>query len=236
MLYLFPNVLSEEQSHELFFPKSVDAHVTEIEGLIAESEKSARSFLKRFSFTRDRTFRDIPIKLLNEHTTEQELKELIALLMQKGPWGLISDCGLPCLADPGARLVALAHKRKISVKTFPGPSSIVMALMLSGLVVQSFTFHGYLPRELPQLQEALASIEKEVIQKKRVQVFIEAPYRSEKLLHTLRETLAPDLLLSLACDLTLPTEEVLLLSIAEWRKKDLSSLNKRPSVFLVGPK
>lgn len=118
MLYLFPNVLDETQSHQDFFPRSVDEHVSEIEGIIAESEKSARAFLKRFNFSGGRTFREIPIKLLNEHTTEMELKELLTPLIAKQKWGLISDCGLPCLADPGAKIVTLAHKNNIPVKTF----------------------------------------------------------------------------------------------------------------------
>ena len=233
MLYLFPNVLGEDQSHQDFFPKTVDTSVAEIQGIIAESEKSARAFLKRFTLTNQRTFREIPIKLLNEHTTDQELKELMVPLIKKEKWGLISDCGIPCLADQGARLVALAHKQGVVVKAFPGPSSLVMALMLSGFVVQAFTFHGYLPRELPQLISTLREMEKEILQRKRVQVFIEAPYRNQKLLETLLEKVSPSRMLAVVCDVTLPTEEVVVLPIAQWKKRDVASFNKRPAVFLL---
>ena len=123
MLYLFPNVLDEKQNHKEFFPSSVEEAVENLRGIVAESEKSARAFLKRSTFSGGRSFRDIPIKLLNEHTTEADLKEITKPLVAKETWGLISDCGLPCLADPGARLVALAHKLGICVKAFPGPLS-----------------------------------------------------------------------------------------------------------------
>ncbi len=234
MLYLFPNVLSEEQRHQDFFPVNVDESVSEIQGLIAEGEKNARAFLKRFTFSNGRTFRDIPIKLLNEHTTEVELKQLLEPLLKKEKWGLISDCGLPCLADPGARLVSLAHKQNIKVKAFPGPSAVVMALMLSGFVVQAFTFHGYLPRELPPLTQAISEMEKEIRERKRVQVFIEAPYRNQKLLETLLEKVPPSIMLSLVCDVTLPTEEVIVMPISQWKKREVASFNKRPAVFLLG--
>ena len=234
MLYLFPNVLDESQQHQAFFPHTVDACVAEIEGIIAESEKSARAFLKRFSFSQGRSFREIPIRLLNEHTTEEEVKELLIPLLRQEKWGLISDCGLPCLADPGAKLVALAHKNKIVVRTFPGPSSIVMALMLSGLYTQRFTFHGYLPREVPLLLKKLKSMELEVLHQDMTQVFIEAPYRNQKLLESLLDTLSPSLILSVACDLTLDTEKILSLPIQEWKRQNLEYYNKKPVVFLFG--
>lgn len=234
MLYLFPNVLDETQNHQEFFPSTVDKHVAEIEGIIAESEKSARAFLKRFTFSRGRIFREIPIKLLNEHTSDSELKELLTPLLQNQKWGLISDCGLPCLADPGARLVALANKHEIPVKTLPGPSSIVMALMLSGLYSQSFTFHGYLPRETPLLVKKLKIMEQEVSQQGVTQMFIEAPYRNQKLLESLLETLSGSIFLCAASDISLETEKVITMPISKWKTQDLAYYHKRPAVFLFG--
>lgn len=234
MLYLFPNVLEESQNHETYLPASLATYVHEIDGIIAESEKSARAFLKRFSFSRGRTFREIPIKLLNEHTTRSELKELLQPLLQKQIWGLISDCGLPCLADPGSALVALAHKNALAVKTFSGPSSIVMALMLSGLCTQRFTFHGYLPREQPALIQKLKSMELDAMRHDTTQIFIEAPYRNQKLLEVLVETLPAEMILSVACDITLETELVHSFSITQWKKRDLSLYQKRPTVFVLG--
>lgn len=234
MLYLFPNVLEESQDHHEYLSALVDLHVAVIDGIIAESEKSARAFLKRFVFSRGRSFREIPIRLLNEHTKPEELKELLHPLLEKQVWGLISDCGLPCLADPGAALVALAHKHSLPVKTFSGPSSIVMALMLSGLCTQRFIFHGYLPRELPQLTAQLKTMELDATRHHQTQIFIEAPYRNQKLLEVLVEHLSKNLILCVACDMTLNTEEVHSLPIAQWKKHDLSIYQKRPAVFLFG--
>lgn len=236
MLYLFPNVLDESQNHKDYLSTLVDRAIEGIDGIIAESEKSARAFLKRFTFSRGRTFREIPIRLLNEHTTPQELKELMKPLLEKQVWGLISDCGLPCLADPGAALVALAHQNTIPVKTFSGPSSIVMALMLSGLYTQKFIFHGYLPREEPILIQKLKEMELDAMHHQTTQVFIEAPYRNQKLLTTLVDILSKDMVLSVACDMTLETEIVRSLSMAQWKKQDLGVFQKRPSVFLFGKK
>jgi 16S rRNA (cytidine1402-2'-O)-methyltransferase len=236
MLYLFPNVLEESQAHEEFFPATLGAYVGEIEGIIAESEKSARAFLKRFSFSKGRSFRDIPIKTLNEHTTPSELQALILPLLQKQTWGLISDCGLPCLADPGANMVLLAREKGVPVKAFPGPSSIVMALMLSGLSAQSFSFHGYLPRETPLLIKKLKVMELEAQSHQMTQVFIEAPYRNQKLLETLVDALSPSLFLCVACDLSLETEKVITLPVSQWKKQDLAYYQKKPCLFLFNKK
>jgi 16S rRNA (cytidine1402-2'-O)-methyltransferase len=233
MLYLFPNLLDETADHKLFLPASVDAAAYEIEGLIAEDEKNARKFLKRFTFSRGRTFRDIPIKLLNEHSTKEDLKELVALLKDSKPWGLTCDCGLPCIADPGADLVFLARKQKIDVKTFAGPSSVMMALQLSGIYSQKFTFSGYLPKEEQALLAAFKTMEKEILEKNHVFVFIEAPYRSDKLLGQLL-CLKDSIVLSVACDLTMPTQEVITQSIAAWKKEQIARFHKRQVIFVLG--
>ena len=232
MLYLFPNVLFEEQDHHDFFPTSVEKAVYSIRGLIAEDEKNARKFLKRFTFSDGRTFRDIPIKVLSEHTAAKEIPELIQMIKSEGDFGLITDCGLPCLADPGALLVAKAAEQNIKVKTFAGPSSIVMALQLSGFYAQQFTFLGYLPRDETQLVQKLKEIEKQA-SLGIVQLFIEAPYRNQKLLEMMIKTLAPHIKLCVACDLTHENEEVVTLSVAKWKGKDTIVYNKRQVVFLI---
>jgi len=234
MLYLFPNVLDETQEYKEYISSDIEAYVARIDGVIAESEKGARSFLKRFTFDRGRSFREIPIKLLNEHTQLPELQELITPLCEGQVWGIVSDCGLPCLADPGAQLVALARKKGVSVKAFSGPSSIIMALMLSGLVVQQFSFHGYLPREPQPLDNKLKAMTVEVIQEQRTQVFIEAPYRNQKLLQSVIQHLPKDFVLTVVCDVTLPTEEVASYPVHLWRSKDLSRYHKRPAVIVFG--
>jgi 16S rRNA (cytidine1402-2'-O)-methyltransferase len=234
MLILLPNLLDETADHTYFLPKAVEEAVFEMEGLIAEDEKNARKFLKRFSYSQGRTFRNIPIKLLNEHSKKTDLEELLALLKQGKTWGLVSDCGLPCIADPGADLVFLARKHHIPVKTLPGPSSLMMALQLSGLYSQQFTFSGYLPKDESAMHTALKVMEKEILEKAMVYVFIEAPYRSDKLLMQLQKYLNEKIILCAACDLTMESEDVTVLPISQWKKENLIKFHKRQMVCVVG--
>jgi 16S rRNA (cytidine1402-2'-O)-methyltransferase len=230
-LLLLPNVLDPEASDLLSLPPAVAHAVQKIDGLIAESEKGGRYFLRRFSFPAPKTFRDIPIRLLNEHTTEKELDALLELLLKGEQWGLVSDCGLPCLADPGAKLVFQARKHGVNIEAFPGPSSIVLALMLSGLSAQSFAFHGYLEREPEKLSVQIKKLQRRASEEKATQVFIETPYRNQKLLQFLIEHLQDQTMLCVAWDLMLPSQEVVCLSIAAWKKQPLPPINKKPAVF-----
>jgi 16S rRNA (cytidine1402-2'-O)-methyltransferase len=229
-LILLPNLLEESLPHEQFLPASVSTAVHAIQGLITESEKTARRYLRRFLTHEEMT--KIPLRLLNEHTKEAELKELLAPLQKGEWWGLLTDAGLPCLADPGAELVWLARTHNIAVEALPGPSSIVLALQLSGLLSQRFAFHGYLPRESPALETAISALEKRSQQESAVQVFIEAPYRSQKLLDLLLNTLHPTTRLCVAASLTTPTERVLSLPVAKFKQANLV-LGKEPAVFLL---
>lgn len=233
LLLLFPNVLDEEGLHDPVLPKSIDEAVPQIDGLIAESEKAARRFLRRFAFAPPKTFRDIPIRLLNEHTPEQQIDELLAPLIKGECWGLISDCGMPCLADPGSDLVFKARRKGIAIQTFAGPSSILLSLVLSGLGGQRFTFHGYLPKEEEGLLKAIQEMQRRSSQEKSTHLFIEAPYRNEKLLSQLLKTLQDSTLLCLATDLTAPTQEVATKSVGEWKRSSPPQIDKRPTVFLL---
>jgi 16S rRNA (cytidine1402-2'-O)-methyltransferase len=225
-------LLAEELPHGLFLPKSVDEAVRNINGLIAESEKSARAFLRRFSYPEGKHFSSIPLKTLNEHTKPEEIDELLQPLLKNETWGLISDCGLPCLADPGAGLVRRAREKGIQIKAFVGPSSITLALMLSGLPAQCFAFHGYLEREEEPLKLKIRALEKRSQQENETELFIEAPYRNQKLLTRLVETLNEKTLLCVAWDLTLPTEGVITQRVSFWRKNPLPDLAKKPAIFL----
>ncbi|MDR2539162.1 MAG: SAM-dependent methyltransferase [Chlamydiales bacterium] len=232
ILYLLPNLLDHTQDHHAFFPNSVDIIVPSLGGLIAETEKEARQYLKRFLFPEPKTFRDIPILLLNEHTTILQKEELVQIIVKsQTPWGLISDCGLACLADPGADIVLLAKKRGVQIQACIGPSSIILALMLSGLGGQKFIFHGYLPREEELLIEKLKQMGKNS-QKEYTHLFIETPYRNQKLFKQLCATLSPQSWLSIACGLTSDREWVKTNRIAQW-KRDQPLLDKLPSVFVV---
>jgi 16S rRNA (cytidine1402-2'-O)-methyltransferase len=231
-LILLPNLLDESLSHEFFLPASVTNAVRSLQGLLVESEKSARRYLRRF-LSHDEMGK-IALRLLNEHTKPDELKELIEPLLKGETWGILSDAGLPCLADPGAEIVALAKEHGIEVEALVGPSSIVLSLQLSGFPSQKFSFNGYLPRELPALQAALRDLEKRSRLEGSTQLFIEAPYRSAKLLDTMLETLAPTTRLCVAASLTTSEQKVVSHTVAQFKaKKDSLTLRKEPVVFLI---
>lgn len=233
MLYLLPNLLADLESHASYLPASVDQAVAQLTGLIAENEKEGRRFLRRFSYAPPKTFRDIPIRLLNEHSTDSDKKALLQEIKQGGTWGLVSDCGMPCLADPGADLVLMARENDIAVETFAGPSSILFALVLSGLGGQHFTFHGYLPKEENFLLQELKRIEKVSAKDGSTHLFIETPYRNRKLLEKMLGSLDGQTWLSVACDLTLPSQFVQTKRIRDWKRNPLPDLDKHPAVFVL---
>lgn len=221
MLYLLPNLLNENLEHDPFLPLSVGKVVSSLDGMIAESERNACRYMKRFT----ERFREIPVRLLNEHT--QEIDSLIGPLQRGEKWGLISDTGLPVLADPGARLIRRLHTLKVPIETLPGPSSLVYALQLSGLPAQEFTFHGYPPKDEKALREKLRTLPKD-----QTHLFIEAPYRTDKFLKNLIHNLQGESDLSVSWNLTLPSQGVKTEKIAQW-KKAIPSLGKVPAVFVI---
>lgn len=235
MLLLLPNLLGDIEDHTDALPMGVDRAVSGLDHLIAESEKEARRFLKRFSFSGSRSFRDIPIHLLNEHTTPKEQEELLSHVAKepKLNWGLISDCGMPCLADPGEDFVLHARSRGVEIKAFAGPSSIMLALILSGLGGQRFTFHGYLPREEKTRIQAIEQIQMLSSKERSVHLFIETPYRNAMLFEQLVSHLQDKTWLCVATDITLPTEAVFTKKVEQWKKIKPPSIDKRPTVFVL---
>lgn len=227
-LILLPNLLDETSDIDLCFPKKINSIIATLDGLIAESEKNARRYLLRFLNKEE--FNKVKIRLLNEHTKEDEIKNLINEI-SNGKWGLISDAGLPCIADPGAILVRYAKEKNIEVQAISGPSSIFLALMLSGLNAQKFAFLGYLPREENQLIKNIKLLEIESSKEKITQIFIEAPYRSDKIFEVLRKNLKENTLLTVAINLTSKDEKVITKNIKEMGKIDLI-IGKNPCIFL----
>ena len=208
-LYLLPNSLHEKSTWS-YTPLHIDA-------LIAESEKGGYQYLKRFGIPK------VPVYLLNEHTE----RPAQLLKIPEENVGLISDAGLPCLADPGSPLVALASKKGIVVEAIPGPNSIMMALQLSGFSGQAFTFHGYFPREEKDLAAKIRSLPKAM-----AHLFIETPYRTEKLFKMLLSILQPQDQMCLACELMGPNAFVETHLIQEWKKHSLPS-GKPRAVFVI---
>ena len=208
-LYLLPNSLHEE-SNWSYTPPQLDA-------LIAESDKGGYQYLKRFNLPK------VPVYLLNEHT--EKPAELLKIPQETV--GLISDAGLPCLADPGSALVAAAHQKGIEVEAIPGPNSLMMALQLSGFSGQAFAFHGYFPREEKDLVAKLRSLPKGM-----AHLFIETPYRTEKLFKLLLSALQPQDQLCLACELTGPDAFVETHPVQEWKNRPLPP-GKLRAVFVI---
>lgn len=231
-LLLFPNLLGDHPHHEVFLPSSVDKAVNTIDGLIAESVKGGRRFLSRFKMEKPPHL--VPLALLNEHTKEDEIDFLLEPLKNGERWGLISDAGIPCVADPGSQLVRRAYQIGIKVQAFVGPSSLMMALMLSGLPAQKFTFHGYLPRDVESLKAKLKEMEKLSKQDHSTHLWIETPYRNTGMLNTALESLDAQTCFCMAAGLTLPTQKVMSWPIETWKKyHSLPDLEDLPTVFLL---
>lgn len=230
-LLLLPNVLGDVKHHSLFLPASVDKAVATLDGLIAESMTAGRRFLGRFETKKPAL--EIPIALFNEHTPDSDLDFLLEPIRKGERWGLVSDAGLPCVADPGAKLVNRANQSGIVVQAFSGPSSILLGLMLSGLPGQRFCFHGYLDKEPKNRETEIKEIQRNSKAQKATQIFIEAPYRNKHLLESLLKILGDETHLCVAWDLTLPTQGVVSQTIERWKKSPLPNLEKKAAIFLL---
>jgi 16S rRNA (cytidine1402-2'-O)-methyltransferase len=227
-LLLLPNLLGEHRHHEIFLPASVDKAVAALDGLISESESGGRRYLSHFKM--DKRPHDVPLALFNKNTPDDEIDFLLEPIRKGERWGYVSDAGLPCIADPGAKLVARAYQLGLQVQAFIGPSAITLALMLSGLSGQHFCFHGYPPREERERNEKFSLLGKQA----GTQIFIQAPHRNEATLKSLIDSLDERVLLSVAWDLTLPTQGVMTHPVERWKKMQCPNLQKRCALFLFG--
>ncbi len=228
-LFLIPTPLGDTPL-ERVLPEATRRVAAGLSVFIVEQAKTARAFLKQLPTAIP--LQQLNLQELNEHTPKQELEHLLAPLLAGHDVGLISEAGCPAVADPGADLVRLAHRHGILVKPLVGPSSILLALMASGLVGQRFAFHGYLPAKPEERASALRDLEKRAEKEDAAQVFIETPYRNHAMLETLLAACRGDTLLTVACDLTLDSEYLATRSITAWRGH-LPDIQKRPTVFLL---
>jgi len=233
MLYLLPNLLDPESRDAELLPAALASIIPTLDGLIAESEKAGRRYLKLFPALK-RPLQETPILLLNEHTDDGAAKSLLEPLKKGEIWGLVSDAGLPAIADPGATLVRLATGAGIPVRALLGPCSIIHALMLSGFSGQQFTFHGYLPKDREARQKKLKNMEKSALSEDYTQIFMEAPYRSHTLLAECLETLHESTRLAVAWDLDCPGERVIVAPVATWKTRTIPQIEKKPAIFLIG--
>lgn len=200
---------------------------------IVEELRTARRFLKKAGYVHP--IGEATFFVLNEHTSPVETGAFLDAIERGEDIGLLSEAGLPCVADPGAVAVGMAQQRGIEVIPLVGPSSLMLALMGSGLGGQRFAFVGYLPVERTQRANALRQLESRALHEHQTQLFIEAPYRNDQMLDTLVATLRPPTRLCVACDLTLPTQQIRTATIAQWKRlRPQWHLHKRNTVFLIG--
>jgi len=226
-LYLIPSPLGDDALHTI--PQPTLDSILPIRHFVVETGKVARRFLKQVGVP----LQECEYYDLNKRTEDRDLPEMLGATARGCDVGLLSDAGAPGVADPGAKLVLLAHQRGIRVVPLIGPSAILLSIMAAGLNGQSFTFHGYLSPKRPQLAKDLRRLENASRKGNTTQLWIEAPYRNQATVEVALQSLHPDTLFSVACDLTLETEFVFTGRIRDWDKTVGAELQKRPAMFLL---
>ncbi|MEJ1222175.1 SAM-dependent methyltransferase [Sediminicola sp. 1XM1-17] len=228
-LYLIPTTLGDNEPLEVL-PISIKRAIEQIDYYIVENEKTARRFIKKIYSKKSQP--DLHIELLNKFTEPEAIPTFLEPCLEGHHVGIISEAGCPGIADPGADVVRIAHQKGIQVVPLVGPSSILLALMASGMNGQSFTFNGYLPIDGSERKSAIKRMEKISREQNQSQIFIETPYRNDKLMADLLRTLSSGCMVCVACDITLPTEYIATKSVLEWQKITLD-LHKRPTIFII---
>lgn len=229
-LYLIPVTLGDTPTEQVI-PAFNNSIINEIDIYIVENIKTARRFLKKAGIIK--AIDELTFFELNKRTQETDIAQFIKPLLGGKNVGVLSEAGCPGVADPGADVVALAQQKEIKVVPLVGPSSILLALMASGFNGQSFCFHGYLPKEQKDRVRKLKDIERAVKNKQQTQLFIETPYRNSHVYEDLLKHCFETTKLCIAVDITLPTEQIITKTIADWKKTNIN-LTKRPCLFLIG--
>jgi len=230
VLYLIPVPLGPTAPQESL-PPNVLATIHPLRYFVVEQAKTARAFLKASGT--ELALQELQLEELNEHTKATELDHLLAPLRAGHDVGLLSEAGCPAVADPGANLVALAQQENIRVVPLIGPSSLLLALMASGLNGQRFAFQGYLPAKEAERSKTLRELESESRKRQQTQLFIETPYRNRAMFDAILQTCQPGTRLTVATDLTQPGESVVTRTIGQWKKQTPPEIERRPTVFLL---
>lgn len=232
-LYLLPCPIADDGSVWEVLPAKNREVMSSLDYFIVENTRTARRFLSKCAL--GRPIEELEFRELNEHTVAgREVEALVDPLLNGRSAGVISEAGVPGVADPGALVVELCHRKGIRVVPLVGPSSILMAVMASGLNGQSFAFNGYLPVKPPERARAIRHLEQRARQEHQSQLFIEAPYRNLKLVEQLLQVCQAETKLTIALDLTAEGEFISTRTIAQWRKSALPDLQKRPAIFILG--
>ncbi|MGP1676351.1 MAG: SAM-dependent methyltransferase [Giesbergeria sp.] len=228
-LFLIPTTLGDSALAAVI-PQEVQQRVRTLDHFVAENPKTARAFLKQVGTTKP--LQELHIATLNEHTPDAAIAGLAAPLRAGQDVGLMSEAGCPGIADPGAKLVLYAQREAIRVVPLVGPSSILLALMASGMNGQRFVFHGYLPVAINEREKALRELEKQSRRLQQTQIFIETPYRNQKLVQSILASCAGDTLLCVAAEISLTGEDIRTMTVAQW-KRNPPQLDRRPCLFLL---
>lgn len=228
-LYLIPTRLGDNPPLEVL-PLSIKKIIEELDNYIVENEKTARRFIKRIVPNKSQP--SLKLKTLNKYTLPEELNSFLDPCLQGISIGIISEAGCPAIADPGADVISIAHSLNIKVVPLVGPSSILLALMSSGMNGQSFAFNGYLPIDKHERKQQIKALEKRSMDLNQSQLFIETPYRNNQMLGDLASTLHPNTKLCVACDLTLPTEYIKTMIAKDWKHVN-EDFHKRPAIFIL---
>lgn len=228
-LYLIPTTLGDNEPLEVL-PLSVRQVIEKTSHFIVENEKSARRFIKKITPRKSQP--GLKLYKLDKFTNEIETQHYLDVCLKGENIGLLSEAGVPAVADPGALIVKMAHLKNIRVVPLVGPSSIIMALMSSGMNGQNFAFNGYLPIEKSERKKKIKQLEKLSFDNDQSQLFIETPYRNEKMFADLLQVLSADTDLCIAADITLQTEYIKTMSVKEW-KNAKPDLHKKPAIFII---
>ena len=233
VLYMIPCPISDSTEVYDVVPEANRRIMDSLDYFIVENVRSARRFLSKARISR--RIEELEFVELNEHTVAGAAVEAMVKPIEQGrSAGVISEAGVPGVADPGALVVEVCHKRGIRVVPLVGPSSILLAMMASGLNGQSFAFNGYLPVKPPERGKAIKALERRAHVERQSQIFIEAPYRNVKLMEQILQVCAAESMLTVACDITSPEEFIVTRSVAQWRKGELPDIAKRPTIFIIG--
>ena len=230
-LYLIPTILADDTADQVISPQVKDT-VSRLSYFIVENLRTTRRFVK--SICPELVIEQLNFVQVDKDATPAQVQASLKPLLEQGiDAGIISEAGCPGIADPGAEVAKYAHQKGIRVVPFAGPSAILLSLMASGFNGQRFAFHGYLPIEKGPRLQALRNLEKEMLQRDQTQIFMETPYRNNKLLEDLVQTLAGGTRLCIAANITSPQHELIQTkTIAEWKGK-LPDIHKQPAVFLI---
>jgi 16S rRNA (cytidine1402-2'-O)-methyltransferase len=228
-LYLIPITLGECNPTDVL-PHTIERAIDQLDHYIVENEKTARRFIKSIHPTKPQP--SLQLSTLNKHTDASDHSKMIQPCLDGINMGLMSEAGCPGVADPGAAIVKLAHEKGIQVIPLVGPSSILLAMMASGMNGQSFAFNGYLPIDKNDKKVALKNFEKLSFEKNQSQLFIETPYRNNKFIEDLIQTLQPNTHLCIAADITLDTEYIKTMRVSEWKKEKID-LQNRPAIYII---